>query len=186
MQMSYYEELWVDWVYCFYETRDRTMRPLPIAVPAVAYTQAQVVNLNSTSSGKETRPILMSFPQFLVLFIGRQQSCGKVMFQSCVSVCSQEGSLCGRYPWCHWSVTAHMGIPPDPTLTLRSCLNLFNLDLTIQGQPPPPPPGTCFKPVYYVTRTVSMRTVGIRLKCLLVYIFRLTDRWGLAVERKQY
>ena len=49
-----HDESWLDWVYCFYEPGDRTRRPLPIAVPAVAWTQAQVVNSNSTSSGKET------------------------------------------------------------------------------------------------------------------------------------
>ena len=49
-----HDEFWVDWVYCFYGPGDGTRKPLPIAVPAVAWTQAQVVNSNSTSSGKET------------------------------------------------------------------------------------------------------------------------------------
>ena len=49
-----HDEFWVDWVYCFYGPGDRTRKPLPIAVPVVAWTQAQVVNSNSTSSGKET------------------------------------------------------------------------------------------------------------------------------------
>ena len=50
-----HDEFWVDWVYCFYGPGDGTRKPPPIAVPAVAWTQAQVVNSNSTSSGKETR-----------------------------------------------------------------------------------------------------------------------------------
>ena len=29
-----------------------------------------------------------------------------------MSVCSQAGSPCDHYPWCHWSVTGHMG-PQD-------------------------------------------------------------------------
>ena len=49
-----HNEFWVDWVYCSYEPGDRTRKPLPMAVPAVAWTNAQVVNSNSTSSGKET------------------------------------------------------------------------------------------------------------------------------------
>ena len=54
-----HNEFWVDWVYCFYEPGDRTRKPPPITVPAVAWTQAQEVNSNSTSSGKETRMWLL-------------------------------------------------------------------------------------------------------------------------------
>ena len=53
---------WVDgdefWVYCFYGPGNRARKPPSIAVLAVAWTQAQVVNLNSTSSGKETHSCL--------------------------------------------------------------------------------------------------------------------------------
>ena len=48
-----HDEFWVDWVYCCYGPRDGTRKPLPITVPAVAWSQGQVVNSNSTSSGKE-------------------------------------------------------------------------------------------------------------------------------------
>ena len=47
-------ELWVDWFNAFTEPGDQTTRPLPNAVSAVAWTQAQVVNSNSTSRVKET------------------------------------------------------------------------------------------------------------------------------------
>ena len=50
-----HDEFCVDWVYCFYGPGDQTRKPPPITVLAVAWTQAQVVNSNSTSSGKETR-----------------------------------------------------------------------------------------------------------------------------------
>ena len=61
-----HNEFWADWVYCFYEPGDRTRKPLPITVPVVAQTQAQVVNSNSSSGGKETQfiqsPVGSSFP----------------------------------------------------------------------------------------------------------------------------
>ena len=56
-------ELWVDWFNALTEPRDRTTRPLPNAVSAVAWTQAQVVNSNSTSRVKETRLICSQSPQ---------------------------------------------------------------------------------------------------------------------------
>ena len=69
-----HNEFWVDWVYLFYGPGDGTRKPPPIAVPAVAWTQAQVVNSNSTSSGKETRRIskvpwgfTANWPQYYVL-----------------------------------------------------------------------------------------------------------------------
>ena len=46
-------ELWVDWFNALTEPGDQTTRPLPNAVSAVAWTQAQVVNSNSTSRVKE-------------------------------------------------------------------------------------------------------------------------------------
>ena len=47
-------ELWVDWFNALTEPGDWTTRPLSNAVSAVAWTQAQVVNSNSTSRVKET------------------------------------------------------------------------------------------------------------------------------------
>ena len=47
-------ELWVDWFNALTEPGDRTTRPPQNAVSAVAWTQAQVVNSNSTSRVKET------------------------------------------------------------------------------------------------------------------------------------
>ena len=49
-------ELWVDWFNALTEPGDRTTRPLPNAISVVAWTQAQMVNSNSTSRVKETQP----------------------------------------------------------------------------------------------------------------------------------
>ena len=49
-------ELWVDWFNALIEPGDRTTRPPQNAVSAVAWTQAQVVNSNSTSAVQD--PIL--------------------------------------------------------------------------------------------------------------------------------
>ena len=51
------------------------------------------------------------------------------------------------------------GMPP------KTCSNLFNLDLTVQG---PPPPGK-FKLVHYEECTVDKLAVGLLLKCFLVF-----------------
>ena len=51
-------ELWVDWFNALIEPGDRTTRPLPNAVSAVAWTQAQVVNSNSTLAVQDPRPPL--------------------------------------------------------------------------------------------------------------------------------
>ena len=81
-------------------------------------------------------------------FTDRQQSCGKVMFSVvCPSVCLfMEGLHLTATPWCHWSVTGHMGAPPVQT-------NYSHGDLTIPLRPvqtcslahPPPKPcaSTC-------------------------------------------
>ena len=53
-------ELWVDWFNALTEPGDRTTRPPQNAVSAVAWTQAQVVNSNSTSRVKETRKVTTS------------------------------------------------------------------------------------------------------------------------------
>ena len=46
------------------------------------------------------------------------------------------------------------------------------LDHTVQvcHYPPPPPSADKFKVIYYVAHTVSKRTVGVQLKCLLVFV----------------
>ena len=49
------------------------------------------------------------------------------------------------------------GLTPSPRT--QTSLNLFNLDLTVQGFP---------RYVHYVAYTVVMRALGIRLKCLLL------------------
>ena len=48
-------ELWVDWFNALTEPGDRTTRPPQNAVSAVAWTQAQVVNSNSTSAVQDPR-----------------------------------------------------------------------------------------------------------------------------------
>ena len=48
-------ELWVDWFNALIEPGDRTTRPPQNAVSAVAWTQAQVVNSNSTSAVQDPR-----------------------------------------------------------------------------------------------------------------------------------
>ena len=56
-------------------------------------------------------------------------------------------------------ISAHpfiQGLSPSPLP--QTSLNLFNLDLTLQGFP---------RYVHYVAYTVAMRAVGIRLKCLI-------------------
>ena len=49
-------EFWVDWFNALIEPGDRTTRPPQNAVSAVAWTQAQVVNSNSTSAVQDPPP----------------------------------------------------------------------------------------------------------------------------------
>ena len=133
-------ELWVDWFNALTEPGDRTTRPLPNAVSAVAWTQAQVVNSNSTSRVKETR---------LSHFYRRKGSCGKVMFSQ-VSFClRRRGGHAwwwgGGHVWqgtCGWGVYGwgHARSPPPPRMVgMLTCyvitLSFYQSDmdnLTIQ------------------------------------------------------
>ena len=98
-------------------------------------------------------------------------------------VCGRHPPPSGRHP--HWAdppqsdtpsqadtpCPVHAGIHTDGHCSGRYAsywnaflLNLFKLDLNVQGPCPPPQ----FKLVHYLVRPVIKRAVGIRLKCLLI------------------
>ena len=83
-------------------------------------------------------------------------------FQLCLCVCPQ-----GWHP--------HLTITLDAIGQLKVIWGLPPTALTIQGPLLPPshqttnPPRDMFKLVHCASRTVGKRTVGIRLKCLLLF-----------------
>ena len=74
-------------------------------------------------------------------------------------------SVQGSWP-CAIFVQDPPPVPGHTSLYTGLCLNLFNLDLTVQG--PTPSPKDTSKLVHYEAQTVSKRAVGILLKYLLV------------------
>ena len=121
--------------------------------------------------------------------------CPCVCLSVCLSVCPQGRSPCDH----HLDLFKHVHLPPSPNPShipryrdspalvlpsitlgpLRTCSNLFNLDLTVQS----PTLMDMFKRFCYVSRTVGKQAVGIPQKCVLtgscvfqfIFMFAIID-----------
>ena len=107
-----------------------------------------------------------------VIITAHQQRCGKVLFQSCLSVClGGPREPCPQHTGCSWS-SHHKGTPlamvpapwnyRDATRHVQTCATL---DFTIHGHS-----WTC-------SNLFGKRAVHIRLKCLLVSACVLDAPW---------